>query len=380
MIERGMSENVTQTVLSSYKDGGGRKTHGGPFREFAEHVNRSPATGLQPWPSLIAECATSLISKGKWNRAMTVINSAKIISEIAFGRSITDRALEKLRLTAEIKQKRSVTSTGKRISATIRMRKVHEHIIAEIARLGPRWRSTIDIAVNRQWASFGFRALIAGRPEDPEKFLDGIEEFSNSGWSDSDDVTVRLLDTKDSTDQKMSSHKRRPPERAVGGLGAAIKICKPIGTKELPLPPYFDIIGNYKKRRGTRDGAIMTAVNLPSQGSMLQLALHPFFMCEGKQKRLQPLKRSSISSETLRLLIAAGGILPGPPLKAEHVRHSTVSQAYYIAPERLSEIARRARHSTDTLLTTYDTAIDDEQLQHLEHLNPSDQLERLLLG
>ena len=132
------------------------------------------------------------------------------------------------------------------------------------------------------------------------------------------------------------------------------------------------------KRRGEQD-APRTSINVLMHGTRTQLALHNFFLGD-KKFHATPIKRSTISAETKRLLVRCGATPPGSPLQAEHIRHTALSQVEAHDPERLPEAIGRARNSYKTFEGKYRTAIAPEQFTLMKKLPKRSQLELIMLG
>ena len=115
------------------------------------------------------------------------------------------------------------------------------------------------------------------------------------------------------------------------------------------------------------------------KGKLLQLDLPSFFLGTGKFDT-QPVTRSTISGEALRLLKAAGAIPEHSPLKAEHIRHSALSQVEEHDKPRLIQAIGRARNSMGTYASKYRTPVAPEQRKALRLLPTNAQLELVMLG
>ena len=222
--------------------------------------------------------------------------------------------------------------------------------------------------------------MIAGGPQDPECLLAGIEEFSNTNWFNSASVGLRFLNTKETTSKRMDKETlRKASDKKKGMLSALISIFRPKPHAQLPLPPYFDIIGHYDRRRGSPSSAPQTPINLLMHGVKTQLSLHSFFLGD-KKFSSQPIGRSTISAETKRLLQLCGAIPAGSPLQAEHIRHTALPQVESHDPGRLPEAIGRARNSMATFEKKYRTAIAPEQFTLMKKLPRNSQLELIMLG
>ena len=321
-----------------------------------------------------------LIGKEQYNRAITVASATGTVLQLAFGVKVWDRTVTKLEELAKQLQHSNLVDAGKAIETTIVMRKVHEHIIAEIAKLGGDWHGQASVQQLRAWVVFGLRAMGASRPQDPACLLFGIERFSNTNWFNSKTVGVQFLDTKETHGSRMDKETVRPNgEKRRGRLSALVTFERPKPHASMPLPPYMDIIGYYCKRRGSPSNVERTTIDLTIRGEKVQDALHPFFLGLGKYSS-KPVGRAKLSAETLELLLASGAIARDSPLKAEHIRHSTLSQVDRHDNSRLPDAVARARHSVDTFKAKYRTVIHPDQLKAMKALPKSAQLELILLG
>ena len=321
-----------------------------------------------------------LMKDGKYNRVKTVSQATSMVLQLAFNIDVYTTSSGKIGRVALKKQQDEVQDSGKAISETIQMRRVHVHILAEIKKLGKDWKRKASTVQLRSWAVFGFRAMIAGRPQDPSCLLAGIEQFSNSTWFNSESVGVRLLDTKGTHSSKMDKQsKRLASDKKQQRVSALIVMHRPKPHASLPLPPYFDIIGAYDARRGKSRLAPTTSINMLMHGVRVQLALHNFFLGD-KKFADHPITRSTISAETKRLLVGCGAIPKGPPLQAERIRHTALSQVEARSPGLLPEAIARARNSMETFEAKYRTAIAPEQFTVMKKLPRRSQLELIMLG
>ena len=377
--ERGASVDHAATVCRAYCDDTGRQSLL-PFAEFAEFANSAANAGVYEWGTLLTNSMIKLIKEERYNRVCTVSGATSMVLQLAFDVEVLTASSAKLVKLAERKQKENVSSNGQAISETIVMRRVHEHIIKEIKKLGKNWQKTATMQQLRSWAVVGFRGMIAGRPQDPECLLAGIEEFSNTNWFNSVTVGIRLLDTKETQSKNMDrDSNRKASKRKQGRMSALIAIDRPKPHPSLPLPPYFDIIGAYNERRGSPPNSPKIAINLLMHGVLTQLALPPFFVGDKKAFGL-PIKRSTISAETKRLLVGCGAIPKGPPLQAEHIRHTALPHVESRCPGRLPEAIARARNSMRTFEKKYRTPIAPEQSILMKKLPAKCQLELIMLG
>ena len=114
------------------------------------------------------------------------------------------------------------------------------------------------------------------------------------------------------------------------------------------------------------------------KGKLLQLSLPSFFLGTGKFFD-RPVTRSTISGEALRLLKQSGAISEHSPLKAEHIRHSALSQVEEHDRSRLVQAIGRARNSINTY-AKYRTPVAPEQRKALRHLPAKAQLELVMPG
>lgn len=300
--------------------------------------------------------------------------------------TLGNRTLEKLRLRATQEIAKRASERG-RVTVTIDLRRVHRHILGRLRALG-KWESEIPEKELRTYAAFGLRCVLGGRPEDPCAMMMGIEHFEPRGsdWCNCEHVTVRLLDTKETrAGANMDSEaQREPANKRYGIWSAAIRLKRPAPCKDFPFPDYFLLIGEYLKRRGRRPYARHYTGNHcdPEQGLV---KCQRMFLGVGKTntaRAVEP-KRATFSSQTLALLKECNALPGGAKdtvYKAEHVRHTTLSQVYHVRPDLFDEALRRSRHSRSTFLNQYQVQLSEHTATVLRALPETASIENYLLG
>ena len=178
----------------------------------------------------------------------------------------------------------------------------------------------------------------------------------------------------------MNKRQRAAADQQRGILTSAIRIRRPKPTQHSPpLPDYFEIITAYRNSRGERPLAKRRDLVIMDAGEPIYLSLHPFFLCEGA-KCNEPVSRARLSTVGKQFLIDAGAMSAASPLQWEHIRHSTLSQVYTIAPRRIGEATDRSRHSDATFATYYNKVVPPAQIEAMKGISGEDQLELLMLG
>ena len=333
------------------------------------------------WKALMNNCLLSIMNEGRFNRVLTVLKATSMVLQLGLDIKIWSATTAKLERLAEKRQQEEVQLKGHHIIETIVMRKVHIFILRSIEKLGKRWYDKVSMSELRSWAVFGLRGMIAARPQDPECLLSGIEIFSDTDWSDSKSVGLRFLNTKETNSKRMDKEtERNRVDRKRGLMSALITIHRPVPHPSLPLPDYFAIIFHYDRRRGTSPLSPTSKVNITVNGKLLQFNLPSFFLGTGKNYCTKPVSRSTISGETLRLLKKSGAVSEHSPLKAEHIRHSALSQVEEHDKSRLWQAIGRARNSMATYASKYRTPVAPEQRRALDLLPTTAQLELVMLG
>ena len=343
-------------------------------------MNERRNAHITGWHALLCNFIIEMIESEKYNRSLTVTNATSMVLKFAFGISVWSPTISKLEQLAQRRQREHLHYAGEIVTHTIILRNLHLFILDQISMLGRDWAAKVELSDLRAWAVLGIRAMTAGRTEDPECLLAGIEEFSGTNWFDSKSVGLRFLDTKETNSKHMDSETvRKQADRKKGRLSALVVVHRYKAHKKLPLPDYFRIVGEYVKRRGSPPTAPTVAVDLVRDGVRVQDALHSFFL--GVKKFYdRPVTRSTLSGESLRLLKMSQAIPVGSPLKAKHIRHSVLSQVEAHDPSRLTDAIARARNSRQTYETQYRTTVAPEQRQAMFPLPKSAQLELLMLG
>ena len=323
-----------------------------------------------------------LLSKGMNNRVQTVHTATKMTLLIAYEIDPTSHASSKLAAAARKAQSAQMVADGYGlVTETLIMRRYWVHVckrIATLSEVGPGWWNRIDESELRQWAMVWLRAQSACRPQDLYGLLDGIELFSHTSWLDSTQVTLWFWDGKDTKSTKMNQHPRPADLQQQRTLSSAVVLNRPKHSNDHILPDGFEIVHRYKQCLRNRS-AVLHHVTVTRAGEVEALKLRRFFLGLSGHYANHELKLATISSQTKKSLVEAGAIPHNSALQAEHLRHSSLSYAYFAVPDQLQTALLRSRHSRDVFLKCYDLPIADEQRIALEALD-STELDVIMLG
>ena len=183
---------------------------------------------------------------------------------------------------------------------------------------------------------------------------------------------------KDTKSTKMNQHPRPADLQQQRTLSSAVVLNRPKHSNDHILPDGFEIVHRYKQCLRNRS-AVLHHVTVTRAGEVEALKLRRFFLGLSGHYANHELKLATISPQTKKSLVEAGAIPHNSALQAEHLRHSSLSYAYFAVPDQLQTALLRSRHSRDVFLKCYDLPIADEQRIALEALD-STELDVIMLG
>ena len=367
-----MDVSAADTIGKSYVQGhaGTNLTAFARVLDFIRDSNASAPSTADEWAVATFNCAQLYAESEppQWNKVLTTIRAARVVVDIALNLRIGCKALTKLEQSAESNQKVRCTAKGTIPTVTMPIFKVLRFIDRECKRVNFKYHK-IDYSNLQRYTIFLLRLFTAGRPQDPGSMFEGIATFvDGKDYGDCTAVSDRIYQSKDTRNANYNKNKRARCQQQLGELSSAFTIDRP--RKRTGRPDYFAIIATYMAAANVQfetNGRLLhdpVVINMGDGKSAM--ARRPlFFYYQKGCKHARRYTRERMSKITLQLMIDAGAVQSGSPLKAEHIRHTSLSFVYHMLPKQMEAHLRDARHSSDSSFnSSYHLRVDDESFEH----------------